>query len=151
MRRATLLLALACCPRPALADGPRYDRRWVWVMSNLLVDKEADRVVDLVERAGRDGYNGLVLSDYKLNFLGRMPKSYFDHVARVSDFALTRPSTRYGTFVALPSRCSMRKTTHWGNKRNSRGIRRGSKRCSSAVALCPTIAAVLSGEPSFHC
>lgn len=83
MRRATLLLALACCPRPALADGPRYDRRWVWVMSNLLVDKEADRVVDLVERAGRDGYNGLVLSDYKLNFLGRMPKSYFDHVARV--------------------------------------------------------------------
>ena len=87
MRRALALLALALLAlgRPGFADEPRprYDRRWVWVMSNLLVDKEADRVAALVERAGRDGYNGLVLSDYKLNFPGRMPKSYFDHIARV--------------------------------------------------------------------
>ncbi len=88
MRRALLLLALALLapvPVPALADEPRhrYDRRWVWVMSNLLVDKEADRVVGLVERAGRDGYNGLVLSDYKMNFLGRMPDRYFANVRRV--------------------------------------------------------------------
>jgi len=62
---------------------PRYDRRWVWVMANLLVDAEADRVVALVERAARDGYNGLVVSDYKLNILGKMPERYFDHVARL--------------------------------------------------------------------
>jgi len=86
MRSALLLaLALVACPRAGQADetGPRHDRRWVWVMTNLLVDQEADRVVALVERAGRDGYNGLVMSDYKLNFLQRMPKSYLDHVARV--------------------------------------------------------------------
>ncbi len=53
-------------------------------MTNLLVDKEADRVVALVERAGRAGYNGVVISDYKTNFLGRMPRSYFEHVDRVN-------------------------------------------------------------------
>jgi hypothetical protein len=56
-------------------------------MANLLVEKEADRVVALVERAGRDGYNGVVISDYKLNFLERMPKGYFEHVARVKKAA----------------------------------------------------------------
>ena len=56
-------------------------------MANLLVEKEADRVVALVERAGRDGYNGVVISDYKLNFLERMPKQYFEHVARVKQAA----------------------------------------------------------------
>ena len=74
---------------PVLGDEPTpdYDRRWVWVMTNLLVEKEADRVVSLIERAGRDGYNGVVISDYKLNFLERMPKSYFAHVERVKQAA----------------------------------------------------------------
>src|SRR4051812_18520374 len=87
MKRTALLflLALVACLRSVDAGemAPRYDQRWVWVMANLLVDKEADRVVALIERAGRDGYNGLVISDYKLNFLDRMPKHYFEHVARV--------------------------------------------------------------------
>ncbi len=56
MKRALLpfAFALIALARPGFADDPvsRYDRRWVWVMSNLLVDKEADRVVGLVERAG---------------------------------------------------------------------------------------------------
>ena len=87
MRSTVLLGVLALCgisrAVPAADPGPRYDRRWVWVMTNLLVEQEADRVVALVERAGRDGYNGVVINDYKLNFLGRMPKHYFAHVARV--------------------------------------------------------------------
>jgi hypothetical protein len=90
MRSALTLLAfslLACHPTLAAEGDPRYDRRWVWVMANLMVEKEADRVVALIERAGRDGYNGLVISDYKLNFLGRMPKYYFDHVERVKQAA----------------------------------------------------------------
>jgi len=87
MRSATLCLAalLAALPQVARGDDPkpRYDRRWVWAMSNLLVDKEADRLVDLVERAGKAGYNGIVISDYKCNFLDRMPPVYFKHVERV--------------------------------------------------------------------
>ncbi len=86
-RPASVVLALVligwASPCHAQKDAARYDRRWVWVMSNLLVEKEADRVVALIERAGRAGYNGVVISDYKLNFLGRMPKHYFDHVGRV--------------------------------------------------------------------
>ncbi len=84
-----LTLVLLVGPRLGLGDDapPRYDRRWVWVMCNLLVDKEVARVVTLVERAGKDGYNGVVLSDYKLNFLGRMPPSYFAHAARVKEAA----------------------------------------------------------------
>ena len=89
MRSALLLLAFisVISSNPALAADPRYDRRWVWVMANLLVEKEADRVVALLERAGRDGYNGMVISDYKLNFLQRMPKHYFEHVERVKKAA----------------------------------------------------------------
>jgi hypothetical protein len=96
MRRAFLPALLAFLgpatvglarPLPAEGDGPRYDRRWVWVMTNLLVDSEADRVVALVERAARDGYNGVVIADHKTNFLGRMPKTYFDHVERVKKTA----------------------------------------------------------------
>ena len=68
-------------------DAPKYERRWVWVMANLMVEKEADRVVGLIERAEKDGYNGVVISDYKLNFLQRMPAHYFKHVERVKDAA----------------------------------------------------------------
>ncbi len=91
MRSATLLSAflLLALSRsvPAQEPGPRYDRRWVWMMTNFLVEKEADRAVALIERAGRDGFNGIVISDYKLNFLERMPKHYFEHVARVKKAA----------------------------------------------------------------
>jgi hypothetical protein len=73
--------------RPAFADDTRYDRRWVWVMSNMLVEKEADRVVALIERAGKAGYNGVVISDYKFNFLDRMPRHYFEHAGRVKEAA----------------------------------------------------------------
>ena len=80
---------LAIPPTPGRADDhrPKYDRRWVWVMTNLLVEKEADRVAALVERAGRDGYNGVVLADYKMNFLQRMPQEYFQHVEKVKQAA----------------------------------------------------------------
>ena len=65
------------------ADGPPFERRWVWIMANLLVDKEADRVIGLIERAGKAGYNGAVLSDTKFNILGSMPERYAQNVARV--------------------------------------------------------------------
>ena len=88
--RATLL-ALALLA-PALvsrsdAAGPVYERRWVWIMANLAVDKEADRVIGLIERAGKDGYNGVVLSDNKFNILDRIPPPYFANAARIKEAA----------------------------------------------------------------
>lgn len=81
-----LVVAMAALFPPSsgvAADPPRYDRRWVWVMSNLMVNSEADRVVALIERASKSGYNGLVLADYKLNLLDQVQPNYFPNVARV--------------------------------------------------------------------
>jgi hypothetical protein len=63
--------------------APRYDQRWFYASNNLLVDKSADDLVALIRRAGKSGYNGVVLTDYKFNILGRMPDRYFKNVARV--------------------------------------------------------------------
>ncbi len=89
MRTAVLTLALlALAAGAALADDrPTYERRWVYASHNLLVDKNADDLVALIERAGKAGYNGLVLADYKFNILDRMPEKYFKNVARVKDAA----------------------------------------------------------------
>src|SRR3954465_13994899 len=83
-----LLLALAFVATGRAADpAPKYERRWVWVMANLMVDKEADRVVALIERSGKAGYNGLVLSDYKMNLLDQVQPSYFPNAKRVLEAA----------------------------------------------------------------
>jgi hypothetical protein len=66
---------------------PRFAQRWFYAPFNLLADKNTDTLVDLIGRAGKSGYNGVVLADYKLNILGRMPKSYFHNVERVKKAA----------------------------------------------------------------
>ncbi|MDX2036919.1 MAG: hypothetical protein SFX72_09725 [Isosphaeraceae bacterium] len=89
MKTAWILALAASCSSTAFAAGeadpiaPKFERRWVWVMCNLQVAKEADRVVALVERAAAAGYNGVVISDYKLNFLDRVPRHYFANAERV--------------------------------------------------------------------
>jgi hypothetical protein len=91
--KSTLVVSLAawavssCLPAPAAEPMPRYEQRWVYAMYNLQVDKNADTLVALLERAGKAGYNGLVLADYKLNILDRVPDHYFRNVARVRQAA----------------------------------------------------------------
>jgi hypothetical protein len=81
-----LLLATATSNR-ADEPKPRFEHRWFYAAYNLLVDKNADELIALIERAGKAGYNGLVLADYKFNVLGRMPERYFQNVARVQKAA----------------------------------------------------------------
>jgi hypothetical protein len=69
-----------------LADEPkpRYEQRWFYAMHNLLVDKNADELIALIQRASKSGYNGVVLADYKLNILDKMKgTNYFKNVERV--------------------------------------------------------------------
>ncbi|OAI55171.1 hypothetical protein AYO44_00210 [Planctomycetaceae bacterium SCGC AG-212-F19] len=92
MNRRTFLLSLFCLvlvTHDGLADEPkpRFEQRWFYAAYNLLVDKNADDLIALIERAGKAGYNGLVLADYKFNILGRMPPRYFHNVARVQKAA----------------------------------------------------------------
>src|SRR3954465_2916169 len=84
---AALVLALLSAAAPAAADEaqpqPRYDRRWIYAQYNLLVDKNVEEVLSLLERGAKSGYNGMVLADYKFNILERLPPKYFQNVARV--------------------------------------------------------------------
>lgn len=87
---ACLLVALACwswSDCQAQQSANRYERRWIYAAQNLLVDQNVDTVIALVERAGKAGYNGILLADYKFNILDRMPASYFRNVDRVKKSA----------------------------------------------------------------
>lgn len=83
----TLLgLALATCVGARSAESS-FARRWFYAATNLQVDRSADELIDLVGRAGKAGYNGLMLADYKLNVLGRVPDRYFANVRRLREAA----------------------------------------------------------------
>ena len=80
-------LALLALAAPGRADEPRFRPRWFYAAHNLLVDKSVDDLVALIGRAGKSGYNGVLLADYKFNILERMPPNYFRNVARVREAA----------------------------------------------------------------
>jgi hypothetical protein len=83
------MFGVAAFPSRAAAEdaAPRFQQRWFYASHNLLVDKNADTLIGLIERAGKSGYNGVVLADYKFNILGKMPLHYFQNVARVQKAA----------------------------------------------------------------
>ena len=84
MRTLSLLLLAAGA---AGAAEPKYADRWVYCQHNLLVDKNVDDVIRLVERSAKAVYTGLVLADYKFNILDRMPDRYFQNVERLKKAA----------------------------------------------------------------
>ncbi len=85
----SLLLATPIVQSLPAADTPqpRYAQRWFYLQTNLLVEKNVDEAVALIARAGKAGYNGVVLADYKFNILERMPPNYFKNVERVKKAA----------------------------------------------------------------
>ena len=70
-----------------LDKQPLFAKRWVYASYNLLVDDSAEQLIKLIDRAGKAGYNGVVLADFKLNVLERLPKRYAQNVARVQQAA----------------------------------------------------------------
>ena len=76
-------LAVFCIP--AIAGQPTLDLkyRWVYVQTNLLVDKNVKDVLALVERASKAGYNGIVLTDSKFNRWDSLPERYVANVRQV--------------------------------------------------------------------
>src|SRR5690349_7795034 len=83
MKILFLLSGLLSAASPARGDGPEYQRRWFYAAFNLQVADQADRLIGLIDRARAAGYNGMVLADYKLSILDRVPDHYFKNVARV--------------------------------------------------------------------
>jgi hypothetical protein len=71
---AVLLLSLASSPP---ARGEELSRRWVYLQLNLQVEANVAKAEGIAKRAKAAGYNGIVLADYKLNILDRVPQHYF--------------------------------------------------------------------------
>jgi hypothetical protein len=82
--RTLALLFVLLTGRLAHAE---YAQRWFYVGTNLQVEKNADDLVALITRAAKAGYNGLVLADYKLHILDRVPRHYFTNLEKVKKAA----------------------------------------------------------------
>lgn len=86
-----LLAAVVVLPSaPAAGDAPAqpvYKDRWLYCQTNLQVEKNADDLVRLINRASKTGYTAVVLADYKLNILDRVPKHYFTNAEKVKKAA----------------------------------------------------------------
>ena len=62
-------------------------RRWVYLQLNLQVQANVPKAEEILRRAAKAGYNGVVLADYKLNILDRVPEHYFDHARQFKRIA----------------------------------------------------------------
>ncbi len=65
------------------AGTARYPERWVYCSANLQVDQSVKDVIALIERAKKDGYTAMLIADYKLQVLDRVPDFYFRNVEKV--------------------------------------------------------------------
>ncbi len=80
---ATLVFSGIAAAAGGEADSPRYPERWVYCSANLQVDPSVKNVIALIERAKADGYTTMLLADYKLQVLHRVPDYYFSNVEKV--------------------------------------------------------------------
>ena len=71
------------CNGVAQAQKPMPRYRWLYANFNLLVDDNVPQLQALMRRASAVGYNGVLLADYKLSILDRMPPRYFANVEKV--------------------------------------------------------------------
>jgi hypothetical protein len=78
---------LAAPTTPAKAVGAKAEAkdrstttpRWLYLATNLQVDENLQKAQDVLRRGKAAGYNGVVLADYKLNILDRVPENYFQN------------------------------------------------------------------------
>ena len=79
---AAAALAATAAPARQSRAAP-LERRWIYLAANLLVDKNVEEALNLLERAAKAGYNGVVLSDSKFLRWDQLPDRYVQNVRRV--------------------------------------------------------------------
>ena len=89
---AVLFLPLA---RGAGLAGERLPQRWVYLQTNLLVDKNVDDALALLDRARKAGYTHPAVADSKFTRRDSMGPKYVANCAR-----LRQACTRHGIFLA---------------------------------------------------
>lgn len=72
-----VVMALPAC----LLAGP-LEHRWVYLPTNLLVDKNVDEGLEILGRAAQAGYTGVVLTDSKFFRWDQLPDRYLANVQR---------------------------------------------------------------------
>lgn len=78
-------------PVLALAESPTLKldlaHRWVYCGFNLVPDEECEALFQLMRRAAKAGYTGIVLADFKLGHLDMMDDHCFHNVERTKALA----------------------------------------------------------------
>ena len=91
---AVLLLGILSPLCVGAAEPLEY--RWVYLQQNLQVKENLPKIEAILRRAAKSGYNGVVLADYKLNILDRVPDHYFKNAARFQARRNRRCDLYYG-------------------------------------------------------
>lgn len=86
LRSRILGAFLLLLPLTARAADARKEL-WLYYPSNLLVEKNIDKLEDIWTRAAKAGYTHVLLADSKFSRLNAMDKRYFDNCERVKKIA----------------------------------------------------------------
>ena len=73
---------LATVLSAAASAEVRLKDKWVYVSTNLLVQKNVDQFIALMEHSKKAGYTGILLADYKFGVLDRQDERYFTNARR---------------------------------------------------------------------
>lgn len=68
-----------------MLQNPKLEQRWFYVQTNLLPAANVDRTIQLMERAAKAGYNGMVLADSKLETLDRAIDGYTANLKKIRE------------------------------------------------------------------
>lgn len=80
---AAVLAALAEAGQAQEVATPTLHHRWVYLSTNMLVDKNVEDAIAILKRASEAGYSGAVLTDSKFMRWGQLPERYLQNVRRV--------------------------------------------------------------------
>lgn len=81
----TFAASLSASPLRAGPKPDRLDHRWVYVQTNLQVDKNVEQALAVFRRAAQAGYNGVVLTDSKFMRWDQVIDRYFHNVRTIRE------------------------------------------------------------------
>ena len=79
-----LLFLVGSC---AQAQPKTLQNRWFYLQTNFQSDENVPKTQELLRRAKKAGYNGMVVTDSKFDRLNSVPQRYFDNVEKVKKTA----------------------------------------------------------------
>jgi hypothetical protein len=81
-----LTIIFAATSQTVAADTKQHKfRLWFYLPTNLLVDENVERGIELLRRAEKSGYNGVLLADSKFCRWDMLPERYVQNVRRFRD------------------------------------------------------------------